>query len=219
MIQKEDERKERDYLTLVPESWIYLPGSFEDRGNRSCAACEQNNNLANNNNKKSGQYEEAEPDSKLIPRVPCKKNNPKPDKIRQKNTSRYYGILWYCILYKNSGYPELRYKYQRSDQWNEFYRKHTKKYLDRRLDKRDAAVKKFHIMEKNIHNHMKALRKHNKNLFNMTKKNISCKELHKVNNIKPRYNSPNITNINSSDYDLDSSISSLLVTETTIIHW
>ena len=84
MIQKEDERKEREYLTLVPESWIYLPGSFEDRGNRSCAACEQNNNLANNNNKKSGKYEEAEPDSKLIPRVPCKKNNPKPDKIRQK---------------------------------------------------------------------------------------------------------------------------------------
>ena len=101
-------------LTLVPESWIYLPGSFEDRGNRSCAACEQNNNLANNNNKKSGQYEEAEPDSKLIPRVPCKKNNPKPDKIRQKNTSRYYGILCYCILCKNYGYPGLRYKYQRS---------------------------------------------------------------------------------------------------------
>ena len=93
MIQKEVERKEREYLTLVPESWIYLLGSLEDRQNRSCAACEQKNNSSNNNNKKAGQYEEAEPNSKLIPRVPCKKNNPRPDKIRQKT---FLVITAYC---------------------------------------------------------------------------------------------------------------------------
>ena len=75
--------------------------------------------------------------------VPYNKHNPNPGQFKQQKTAIHCGVQCYCVLCKKAGYPKHRYKYHSSEKWNSFDYANTKKDLDGRLVKRNAAVKQF----------------------------------------------------------------------------
>ena len=60
-----------------------------------------------------------------------------------------------------------------------------------------------------MYNRIKALKKHNKMIYNMFKKTNSHRDLRKFKKIKPSYDSSSSDNSISSDSDFDSYLSSL----------
>ena len=107
-------------------------------GDRKFSSRESQKTATKNN--KSDQPEEFDTSSELIPRVHCNKRNTNPGKGRQQKTDSHHGTQNYCTLYRKAWYPEHRYNDHSSEKCNAFYSIKTKKGLNGRLDKRDAAI-------------------------------------------------------------------------------
>ena len=145
--------------------------------------------------KNSDHTDGEESNSELSPGVTCKKHNPNPGKGEQYNTASHHGTHCYCFLCNKSRYPDCRYKSHSSDNYNSFDSSKTKKDLDGFLTKFGASVKKFHKSYNNMQKHMKALKNHNKMIFNMAKKNSTRRYLNNIKKVsKAIYESSSINN-------------------------
>ena len=119
----------------------------------------------------------------MRPNVPQKKLKYNPVKDKQKNNYSHCRTQSSFVICNKAGYLKRRHKYHSSDQCNEFDSAKTTRYLYGRLDKRDAASKKFHNTEKKMQKQMKALKKYNNKLFNMSIKTNPRRDLKSINNI------------------------------------
>ena len=106
-IQEKVDNKDIAFRDIPSEYWIGLLRTLESKGERRRMAWESKKSVAKN---KSEQPDGKDSNSDSIPRVLRKKRKTNPVKGKQQKTSDHRTTQCYCVLCKNSGYPEYRYK-------------------------------------------------------------------------------------------------------------
>ena len=124
-----------------------------------------------------------------------------------KKAHSHHGIQSYCVLFKKSGIPERKYTSHSAKDFTGVRTNWTIKYgMGGPVVSRTDSVKHYKKSEKKRKKELKAIKKHNKMLYSISKKSGLLREIKNIKKIRAKaYNKG--SNSSSDDSDSDSLLS------------